>query len=891
MKIIKPLTLGILHRPYRYRGANHLCLAALGFFRLGGDSNERFLTENLQWAKIVPQMPAGLPLDHIMPKPYSEVMLTGSAHALGDPVKAMHVRMQCGVVDKTLTVVGEREWHYNPLNLRCVSDAKPFKTMPLGYEQAYGGAGYAANPLGKGFLPRFAAFRQRKGMMPTVEHPAAPLTPGRRAYTPASFAPMQLLHSPLREKSGTYDKQWLSEDFPGLPRDFNFRMFNFTPTDQQFEGHFSGSEEYCLEGLHPELAKIEGRLPGLRARAFLLRTDETADALEEVSLACDTVWFFPDLQLGAMVYRGQTTIADSDALDVGSLMVAYENTAHTPRSLTHYIDVARLRLDRASAAQHAFNESQLAPERSPEAIAARALARSAYAQAELAERQAVLDELMAEFWQKSKQTPPADYKAPKAEPPPLGFISPDELAEGDFDLGELLAKANALADSARADGEARLAAGKASLPEVPQQAAPSVEAQVQEAIARASVVAHDLVQTDGAAPDPLPQAIQTALAHAEHARPGSVDAAQVEQTRKAFAALPPLQRAARAAAPAPATPETPKADAPTEIALALGRQIMAWHRAGVVLAGRDMAGACLRGVDLSGADLREALLERADLSGACLKGSNLKGAALTAARLDAADFSGANLDGANLCSTQALETRFIGASLRAARAFDAVWHKADLRGAVLDDLLGLRIDLSAAVLDDTQLTRALISDAKAPDSRWRNSFWHMTIAMGAQLQGADFGGARLSRSVLMDAQLTASQWQAASMHTVYAGGKSNWDGASLKGAKVIKCGWRGAKLAGADMRNGVFSQSDFGDADLSDAHLDDAEFYRSLFLRSKLRRATAQRASFFQALCRKTDFSGVNLSGGVLVQADTTEALWDGACCDGATRSQKARLS
>ncbi len=676
MKIIKPLTLGILNRPYRYRGADRLCLAALGFFRLGEcgkNSNERFLTENLQWAKVVPQMPAGLPLDHVMPKTYAEVILTGSAYAIDGPVKAMNVRMQCGAIDKTLLAIGERAWHYNPLNLRCVADAKPFKIMPLGYEQAYGGTGYALNPLGQGFLPRFAFLRQRKGAIPNVEYPAAPLMPGRGAHQPATFAPMQLLHSPLREKSGTYDKQWLDEDFPGLPRDFDFRMYNFAPLDQQFGRQLRGGESYCLEGLHPALARIEGQLPTLRARAFILRTDGKVQAdaseLEEVPLSCDTVWFFPDLQIGVMVYRGQADITDSDALDVGTVMVTYENTADAPRGLAHYIDVARLRLDRATAAQHAFNESQLAPERSPAAIAARALARSAYANAQLAERQAVLDELMAEFWQKSKQMPPADYQAPKAEAPALGFISPDELAEGDFDLGELLAKANALADSARSDGEAKLAAGKSQLPAVPAQDAASIEAQIQQAIAKASVVAHDLVQSAEAPPDAMPLAMQSALSVA--AQTTVVDPAQVEQARQGLAALPALQRAARAAAP------TPTVDTPTTMALASGEQVdgmrivtavlgAGWSRYGRSMFARRRFERCR--------SARRQLSERADLREAwCwLSGANLKGAVLTAAQLDAADFSGANLDAANLCGSQALKTKFTRASMRGACAFDAM---------------------------------------------------------------------------------------------------------------------------------------------------------------------------------------------------------------------------
>ena len=44
MKIVKPLTLGVLHQPYRYRGAHRLAVATLGFFALGHD-DERLLAD------------------------------------------------------------------------------------------------------------------------------------------------------------------------------------------------------------------------------------------------------------------------------------------------------------------------------------------------------------------------------------------------------------------------------------------------------------------------------------------------------------------------------------------------------------------------------------------------------------------------------------------------------------------------------------------------------------------------------------------------------------------------------------------------------------------------------------------------------------------------------
>ena len=338
-----------------------------------------------------------------------------------------------------------------------------------------------------------------------------------------------------------------------------------------------------------------------------------------------------------MIYRGEVPITDSDALDIDTLMVAYDAAAR-PRSSAHYRQVMALRRDPHTAAMHAFNESQLAPERSPQAQAERAAARARQARADQAHRQALLDETMEEFWQRSGMAKPKDHQPLQAPAPLLPAVCVDALAEGDFDLAELFARAQVLADDARRDGEAKLAALSAQLPAAPQSPQKTVAQQTDAALARAAQPAYDL-QTP-AQQAPLPPELADALALAERAAPGSIDPAQLAQARAALAGVPALQRAARAAAPQPTTLQAPLPDA---VALALGARLMAMHRAGECLAGRDFAGASLRNVDLRGADLRQVQLERADLSGACLAGADLSAAALTAARLDHADLSGCRL--------------------------------------------------------------------------------------------------------------------------------------------------------------------------------------------------------------------------------------------------------
>ncbi|HEX5125500.1 MAG TPA: pentapeptide repeat-containing protein, partial [Rhodocyclaceae bacterium] len=726
--------------------------------------------------------------------------------------------------------------------------------------------------------------RAQKGAMPNIEYHNLPVTPGHDALPCAAYAPQQLVHAERKRKSsGTYDKRWLAEDFPGLPRDFDFSMYNLTPLDQQFDGRFAGGEAYRLEGMHPTEPVLAGVLPAARARAFVLAEGQDIDATQEVALSCDTVWFFPEVAVGLMIFRGETVIADSDALDVRALMVAYESATDTPRAASHYRQVMALRLDPRTAPLHAFNESQLAPERSPQTLATRAAARKRQASLAQQKRQSVLDETMAEFWRTSGVAKPSDFQPPEAPLPQLPELSANDIAEGDFDLCELHASASALAAQARKDGEAKLAQAQASIPVAPVQPAKTDEAQLAAALTRAAEPARDLVADVHEAA--MPQELADALARAQQAAPQSVDAAQQLQAQEAIAGIPALKRAARNAAPKPAIDALPES-----AANALGKQILEWHKSGEVLAGRDLAGACLIGADLRNADLREVQLERANLRGACLAGANLGGAVLSAALLDQADLSGACLDGANLCGSTAIAANFAGASLKRARAFDAVWSGADLRGAILDEALLMRIDLTAAVLDGTQLTRTVMMDARAADSRWVGSHWNMSVAPAAKFTGARFDGAQLTRSVLMDADLEKSSWQGASLNTVYAGGKSTWASSNLALMRAVKCGWRGASLSGAQMSGAVLTSCDFGDADLSGAQMDGAQLYRSLFLRSALRGIAAPRASFFQAMCRKADFTGADLSNAILVQADISEAVMHDVRMAGAKINQPARL-
>ena len=145
MKIVKPMTLGLMHRPYRWQGRDRLLVATLSFFALGGRPDS-LLRDNLQWRKVMAALPAGRPLDELMPKARGEVLLAGSAYAAhGLATTEMAVRLQVGAVDKRLRVLGDRQWMYGMLPWLRITEPSPFTRMPLTWARAYGGAGHPAD--------------------------------------------------------------------------------------------------------------------------------------------------------------------------------------------------------------------------------------------------------------------------------------------------------------------------------------------------------------------------------------------------------------------------------------------------------------------------------------------------------------------------------------------------------------------------------------------------------------------------------------------------------------------------------------------------------------------------------------------------------------------------
>jgi uncharacterized protein YjbI with pentapeptide repeats len=860
MKIIKPLSLGLLYKVYQQSKANHLVVTALGFFPLGRPVPDRFMVEATQWGKVLSVLPAGQALDEVMPKSTGEAMVLGRACAPGgQAVQQMAVRLQVGCIDKRLRVFGDRQWRYGVMPLFGITPPASFVNMPLDYAHAFGGSDYADNPVGRGYNGnRLAALvGANQGTMPNVEYADAPVNCHTRHFAPAGLGPMSIDWAPRKRYAGTYDQRWLREDYPGLPPDLDWRLYNQAATDQRMAGGFKGGESYLLQGMHPLQQELRGELPDQRVRAFALKQGEDAAALAEISLQLDTVWFLPEQELGVAAYRGKMPVTDSDALDIHALMLAYESGAQAPRSQTYYAQVLGLRLDPKTAGLHAFNESQLASAQTP--IAPELL--QAHAEAALQKKQAVLDEMSQEFWRQSGMERPAGYQPPKASPPLLQTPSPQAVADGDMDLTALMQSVEQLLAKTRQDAaahKAELTQQLGDLHSMLSQTRPTPKTAGEASTPARPAWPEVFLRAQGCAESQTLEMLAMAISSPAQA-PAVV-------TEKAAAAVR-LKVKARQASPTPLPPAQKLAP---EVAARLGAQVLAWVGQGVSLVGRDLAGADLRGACLAGQDLSDCLLEFADLSQADLRGCDLRRAVLTQARLTGALLDEAHLDEANLCGSQAQGASFRGAGLRAVRATGANWKQADGSGCDLTSAQLDGADLSGSLFDGARLDGTMLNQTVLCHSRWRAAQFNKCVGWKMLATRADFSQSHWERSALIGSDLTASIWLGARLTQVQCS-DSIWRDADLSGLRAERGSWTKSQLQGANLSGAWLSSCDMSRADLSGARLDAACLPKTLMMQAQMANASAVGTDFFQALLRKADFTGADLRNASLYEAELTE--------------------
>jgi hypothetical protein len=303
-----------------------LALAARSFHRRG---ERRLAVIAKVTAKIVPDAPLAIvaprpivpgeryvngpvssvvhPGDIALRMPRAQVLVIGAAYAQrGEPASTSTVRLAVArgesmLIDKRLEVVGDRRGPARPSGLggaQLVEAAAPFVRMPAVYERAFGGHGFARNPVGTGAH----AGDDGQAALPNFHH-----ANGRIAQDPAGFGPISSLWPARREMLGATSRQVADRDLDAqLESDFPDAYFVAAPSDQQLDA-WLGGEMIALFQMHPTLSALRMHVP----RWFVSALLQTARGVRvPVPMKLDTILVEPDAMAAELTFRGDIRVDD-----------------------------------------------------------------------------------------------------------------------------------------------------------------------------------------------------------------------------------------------------------------------------------------------------------------------------------------------------------------------------------------------------------------------------------------------------------------------------------------------------------------------------------------------------------------------------------------------------
>jgi uncharacterized protein YjbI with pentapeptide repeats len=846
MKIIKPLRIGLIHRTYQFKKKNWFVVSPLLFFRLG---TGELLVEHLQWPLALsgPGMTTGL--DMGMPKINGEVLISGFAFApYGKNVNEQDIGFKMSSIEKRIHVVGNREWKKSGQDY-IRSSAELFKKMPVSYDRAFGGKEYPENPEGCGFeCVKNGDFR-----LPNIERITDPVNEINNTYYPEGFLPLNLSSPSQQKKAGTYNETWLKNDYPGYPSDINWELFNSAREDQRIKGYFTGGEEYEILNMHPQKQIIKGELPKLSCRVFIKKRNLEKYNFNEIETFPDTIWFFPDKELGVMIFRGQHNVNDSDALDIDVCMCAYEKIGDKKRPTDYYQKIMELRLDPKTAAGHIFNDSQLSPEKSKEVVAQMIKDNKRIQERALEEKQAAIDRSLDLLISGKKI--PSNFIRPVAKPGFLPLIPQESIASADFDLSETIDHVESMAKNLTKKVKLTLKENKEALNLL------ELKSQKKDI---------DTVQQRGHI-----KKIEQML-HTENGSDQSssqleflIPEGKAEDIKKAFGNITKGKVYARQLADSPVVSDLCSSDA--EYLGNLIKKLMSVKKG---ITGIDCSGAKLSGVDFSGFDLKNTMFEYADLRGCNFTGAECTGAVFTAALLDDVNFSKAKMDQANLSSITAARVNFSGCSMKNALINKATFKDSKFDGALMTGIQAMKAVCNNISFKNVTCDQGMFIDALFRQSEWSNSKLGKMIFIGADLTEAKFRNSTLTKTILINAIADGADFTEAIMFQVQSGGTASFRNAKFLNSRVEECGFRSINMTGLKANQASFIKCDLGNTDLTNADFSNASLLRSVLFGTRMVNANLCMADLYESVAKKTDFTRANMFKTSLHNVEKLEAIF-----------------
>lgn len=777
-----------------------------------GDLEQRYLTGDVFHEDDVDRQGAvlwGTDLGDY--KPRADIILFGTCHAPGGSAIAAPVKLQVGSWSKELQVVGPRVWRAGILG-KNASDPVAFESMPLTWDNAFGGPGFNLNTAGMGIDTL---------ELPTVQYANDPVKSPRGKHYPAGFGPLSPNWAQRASKVGKkYGKKYQEERAPWFAEDFDFEFFNSAPEDQRVP-FLRGNEEVEFTNLSKDRPTWTAKLPGMRVRAFVL---DSSDDFREIELNIDTLVLDttdPDKSRLTLVWRGLTDIGSDDMSDVPWALVVAESMADEKPPAEHY----RPMIEEFAKDPVGLGPEMLAASEAYETEGPKA-AQEAYLKAAGGEIDGV----------------PLP-KAPDVPPPP--DVAP--ATSVDDALAKLAAQeAHTQTSGAVASTQSTLDALASSFADrgdrppimdalneaIGKQAANPTQFTLTQQMEQLGGVkkafeakGYDVGWMDEVINDP-----RNAIAEPGYTPPPP---AEVDNLKHLPEGDPEIQAKLDEAKPEvpPADEPPPPADPEAKDKLA---GVMGDDHSGEVydnqdLKGRDFSNQILTGASFVNANCEGANFTKATLADANFTGANLRNATFDDAEMGSATFTKAKLTGASLKKAFATWANFDDAILAGADCSEATLTYAPMKNV---DFKGARLfkadiekckpengDFSGADLTDVRM-----AEAKAAGAKFTGATLVKSRFSGAVLTGAKFGGADGTGSMWHDAQLDNADFAFANLDGAFffqaRGQKINFYGCNLANSRSRK-----ASLVGANFGACNLYTAEFAHADLSGASFDGANLY------------------------------------------------------------------
>ncbi|MBK8255879.1 MAG: DUF2169 domain-containing protein [Polyangiaceae bacterium] len=233
-----------------------------------------------------------------------EVMIIGHVYAPeGRQVTSLNARVSVGEIDKTIQVVGDRDFCLDGRR----SDPTPFSRVALSWDRAAGGPD-TSNPAGVRIGEGATADFFGRITAPNFYPAGFNLTGRNDVVHPVCFAPIAPLWPSramclYRHASGWDPKRWNDRPLPEI----DLAYFNAAPSDQQRSNPF-GDDVLYLEYLHPRAPQLSTRL----AAVTPVVTADMGGGPQAVQLRCDTLVIDTDRGLASLVWRAHLLLERPD---------------------------------------------------------------------------------------------------------------------------------------------------------------------------------------------------------------------------------------------------------------------------------------------------------------------------------------------------------------------------------------------------------------------------------------------------------------------------------------------------------------------------------------------------------------------------------------------------